>query len=265
MRTGSDESTSPDQDAGHLRRAFLVSAGFAGLLWLVRIADSLFELGLSRFALYPGEWIGLRGVLFAPLLHGGFAHLIANTAPIVALGTALLYGYPRAARVVIPVVWLGSGIAVWLFARPAFHLGASGLTFGMLFFVFTVGVLRWDRKAIAISLAVFLLYGGMIWGVLPTDPRISFEYHLSGSVLGVLLAFLLKDLDPRPPEKTYSWEGEDAEDDDWPFEIPPAGDPSERPRSRHIRVPCFRPTSICSSIRTARSGKQWAEWPATHG
>jgi len=208
---------SPDQDARRLRRAFLAVVGFAVLLWTIRIAESLFGLGLSDYALYPGDIFGLRGVLFAPLLHGGFAHLIANTSPILVLGIALIYGYPKAARIVVPLVWLGSGLAVWLFARPAFHLGASGLTFGMLFFVFTVGILRWDRRAIALSLGVFLLYGGMIWGVLPSDPRISFEYHLSGAAFGVLSAFLFKNLDPPPAEKTYSWEGEDEEDDDWPF------------------------------------------------
>jgi len=206
----------PDSDARRLRRAFLIAAAFAALLWGITLTEVIFGIDLSAYALYPRELVGLRGILLAPLLHGGFAHLIANTAPILVLGTALIYGYPRSARIVIPVLWLGSGLAVWVLARPAFHLGASGLTFGMMFFVFTIGALRWDRRAIALSLAVFLLYGGMVWGILPTDPRISFEYHLAGAILGVVLAFLLKDLDPRPPEKTYSWEREE-DDGDWPF------------------------------------------------
>jgi membrane associated rhomboid family serine protease len=208
---------SPEEDARRLRRAFFLAAAFAALLWAVKLFEVLTGLDLSGNALYPGEPAGLRGILLAPLLHSGFAHLIANTAPILVLGTALIYGYPKSARIVIPAVWIGSGIAVWLFARPAFHLGASGLTFGMMFFVFTIGALRWDRRAIALSLAVFLLYGGMIWGILPTDPRISFEYHLAGAVLGVALAFSLRGLDPPPPEKTYSWEGQDEDEEDWPF------------------------------------------------
>jgi membrane associated rhomboid family serine protease len=158
----------------------------------------------------------LGGVLLAPLLHGSLTHLLANTPPILVLGTVLLYGYPRASPIVLPVVYLGSGLGVWLFARPGWHLGASGLTFGVLFFVFTVGVLRWDRRSIALALVVFLLYGGMIWGILPTAPGISFESHLFGALLGVILAFALRRLDPPAPEKTYSWEAEDG--DDWPLD-----------------------------------------------
>lgn len=232
----------PDSDAHRLRRAFLIAAAFAALLWAVTLTGVIFGIDLSAYALHPRELVGLRGIFLAPLLHGGFAHLIANTAPILVLGTALIYGYPRSARIVIPVLWLGSGLAVWVLARPAFHLGASGLTFGMMFFVFTIGALRWDRRAIALSLAVFLLYGGMLWGILPTDPRISFEYHLAGAILGVVLAFLLKDFDPRPPEKTYSWEGEE-DDGDWPFGDPreggPEGDaPTKKPGEGRALLSC---------------------------
>ncbi len=208
MTTDPPTPEDPDTDARRLRRAFLVALTFTFILWAIRIVETLAGLDLAPHSLYPREASGLRGILLAPLLHGGFAHLIANTGPILALGTALIYGYPRAARLVIPVVWLGSGLAVWLFARPSFHLGASGLAFGMLFFIFTIGALRWDRRAIAISLAVFLLYGGMIGGILPTTPNISFEYHLAGAVLGVILALMYRNLDPAPKEKTYDWEGE---------------------------------------------------------
>ncbi|MCP4288012.1 MAG: rhomboid family intramembrane serine protease, partial [Gammaproteobacteria bacterium] len=157
----------------------------------------------------------------APFIHASFAHLFANTAPIVVLGTMLLYGYPRAAKVLLPVVYLGGGSAVWLFAREAYHIGASGLAFGMLFFVLVIGVLRWDRRAIALSLVVFFLYGGMVWGILPQSQEISFESHLAGAVIGTVLAFLLRRRDPEPARKQYSWEREDAQDDDydWPDEL----------------------------------------------
>lgn len=188
------------------------------MLWAIKLTELVLGLNLVSYAVFPGRWDALGGILLAPLLHGSVPHLIANTAPILVLGTVLLYGYPKAARIVLPVVYLGSGVAVWLFGRPAFHLGASGLTFGLMFFLFTMGVLRWERRAIALALVVFLLYGGMIWGIFPTAPDISFEYHLAGAVLGVLLAVLLRHLDPAPPEKRYSWEGEGADQDDWPFE-----------------------------------------------
>jgi membrane associated rhomboid family serine protease len=218
-----------EADARRLRRAFLLALGFAGFLWLIQIVSLAFGLDFTGYAVFPGRVQALSGILFAPLLHGSVSHLLANTSAVLVLGTALLYGYPKAARIALPVIWLGAGLAVWLLARPAYHLGASGLTFGALFFVFTLGVLRWDRRAIALALVVFLLYGGMIWGVLPGDPGVSFEYHLAGAALGVLLALLLKDADPPPPARVYSWERGD-EEDDWPFpEIP--GDP-EPPRER---------------------------------
>ena len=201
--------TDADEDSRRLRRSFLIAVCFTAALWAIKLAELALGLDLSRYSIYPGDPATLTGILFAPLLHGSLRHLFANTAPMLVLGTALLYGYPKAARVALPIIYLGSGLAVWLFARPSWHLGASGLAFGLLFFLFTMGVVRWERRAIALALAVFLLYGGMIWGLLPTDPRISFEYHLAGAALGLLLAVLLRRLDPPAPEKTYGWEQEE--------------------------------------------------------
>jgi membrane associated rhomboid family serine protease len=191
----------------------ILAATFAAVLWLSKLVEAAFGLDLVHYGVYPRKLDGLVGILWAPLIHGSFLHLIANTVPIVVLGTALLYGYPKAARIVVPVVYLGSGAGVWLFARDAYHIGASGLSFGMMFFVFTAGVLRRDRRALGISLAVFFLYGGMLAGLFPGAPGISFEGHISGAVCGIALAILLRRLDPPPPEKKYSWELEADEAD----------------------------------------------------
>lgn len=161
------------------------------------------------YGIHPGQLSGLTGILLAPLIHGSFSHLFANTAPLLILGTALLYGYPKSARIVIPIVYLGTGLAVWLFARPVYHAGASSLTFGFMFFIFIIGVLRWDRKAIALSMIVFFLYGSMIWGIFPGAPGISYESHLFGGLIGLVLAVFLKNNDPYPPKKKYSWEEEE--------------------------------------------------------
>ncbi len=211
----------PTSDARRLRIAFAITLSFALLLWVVKLAEHLGGIDFIQYGIYPRRADGLAGVLFSPFIHSSFAHLFANTAPILVIGTMLLYGYPRAAKVLLPVVYLGSGVAVWLFAREAYHIGASGLAFGMLFFVLTVGVLRWDRRAIALSLVVFFLYGGMIWGVLPVAREVSFESHLSGALIGFVLAFLLRHRDPEPPRKQYSWEREEAEADDydWPGQL----------------------------------------------
>ena len=207
-------------DKRRLGIAFAIALSFVLLLWMVKLGEYFGGFDFTRFGIYPRRAGGLAGVLFAPFIHSSFAHLFANTAPIIVIGTMLLYGYPRAAKVVLPVVYLGGGVAVWVFAREAYHIGASGLAFGMLFFVFTVGALRWERRTIALSLVVFFLYGGMIWGVLPESREVSFESHLSGALIGIALAFALKHRDPMPPRKQYSWEGEEeeeeADDYDWP-------------------------------------------------
>ncbi len=208
-------------DTRRLRVAFGTAVSFALLLWVVKLAEYLGGFNFTLFGVYPRLPAGITGILLAPFIHASFAHLFANTAPIVVLGTMLLYGYPRAAKVLLPVVYLGGGSAVWLFAREAYHIGASGLAFGMLFFVLVIGVLRWDRRAIALSLVVFFLYGGMVWGILPQSQEISFESHLAGALIGTVLAFLLRRRDPEPVRKQYSWEREDAQDDDydWPDEL----------------------------------------------
>ncbi len=206
----------PDADARRFRQAVRIAVGFTLALWVIKATESLLGLDLGVYGNYPGSDRAFAGILAGPLIHGSWSHLISNTAPLIVLGTALLFGYPRSARLVIPAIYFGSGLAVWLFARPSYHIGASGLTFGMMFFVFTIGTLRWDRRAIALALIVFLLYGGMIWGVFPTDPGISYESHLAGALIGIALAFVCRHRDPAPPEKRYSWEDEEPDDDEPP-------------------------------------------------
>jgi membrane associated rhomboid family serine protease len=196
---------------------------FAALLWIIKIVEMMFHLELVRYGIFPLQASGLLGILMGPLIHGSWSHLFANTLPIIILGTALLYGYPRSAKLVLSAVWLGTGLGVWLFARESYHIGASGLTFGVMFFLFVIGILRWDKRAIALSMIVFFLYGSMIWGIFPLKPGISFESHFFGAVIGVVLAIVLRNRDPAPPEKKYSWEDETVE------EIEDAGDQTQLP------------------------------------
>ena len=202
----------PREDSRHMKRCFTAVASFTAVLWLIKIIEMMVGANFAIYGVYPGQPGGLTGIIWSPLIHTSFSHLLANTAPLLLLGTALLYGYPRSAKIVIPAVYFGSGLGVWLFARDAFHVGASGLTFGFMFFVFTVGVLRWDKRATALSLVVFFLYGGMIWGIFPSKPDISFESHFFGAMIGIALAVLLRNYDPYPPEKQYSWEQDEGID-----------------------------------------------------
>ena len=202
----------PKKDSFHQKRSFTIAAAFTIALWLIKIVEVSIGVRLYRYGILPGQLSGLLGVFWAPLIHSSFSHLFANTAPLLILGTALLYGYPKSAKIVIPAIYIGTGLGVWLLARQSYHIGASGLTFGFMFFVFTIGAIRWDRRAIALSLVVFLLYGGMIWGIFPNKPGISYESHFFGAIIGIILAILLRNHDPNLPEKEYNWE-EDEEDD----------------------------------------------------
>lgn len=192
-----------------------LSLVFVGVLWAVFIIDAAFGLRLGRFGLRPGSLAGLVGVFTAPLLHASFQHILSNTLPMFISMTATLYLYPNSALRVIPAVWLGSGLLAWFIGRPSLHLGASGLIYGLLAYVFVGGVLRRDLRSISVSLMVAFLYGSMIWGVLPTRPNMSWEMHLTGAVMGVLMAFVYTKWD-RVPLVRYDWEDDDTVPDWFP-------------------------------------------------
>jgi membrane associated rhomboid family serine protease len=201
----------PLADSSRFRRAVVAVTLFILVLWLIELADSVLSLRLYRLGIYPRETGGLWGILSAPLIHGSWGHLISNSMALVVLGVVTLYGYPRAASRVLLFVYLGSGLGVWLFARHSTHIGASGLTHGLMFFVFVSGILRRDRLSIALSMIVFFLYGGMVWSIFPQKPEISYESHFFGALAGLLAAFLFRHCDPLPPVKTYEWEREGAD------------------------------------------------------
>jgi len=176
------------------------------LLWLIKGVELAFEIRFNVYGVEPRELSGLLGIVFAPMIHGSFEHLLSNTLALFILTTALFYEYPKSAKATFLIIYLGSGLGVWLFARDAYHFGASGLTHGLMFFLFLIGVIRRDKPAMALAMIVFFLYGSMVWGVLPTKEEISFETHLFGALMGVICAIAFRNKDPKPPEKKYSWE-----------------------------------------------------------
>jgi membrane associated rhomboid family serine protease len=184
-------------------------------LWFIQFANVYLDLELGRFGLRPRDADGLLGILTAPFLHGGFAHLFSNTMPLLVGITAMLYLYPNSSLRALPMIWLGGGLLAWFIGRPSIHIGASGLVYGMLAFVFLSGVFRQDFRSIAVSFFVFFLYGSMVWGVLPIRPRMSWEMHLAGAVVGVLMAVLYRHWD-RVPVKHYEWEEDDSVPDWFP-------------------------------------------------
>jgi len=202
--------TGSERARANFRLAFKIAVGFVALIWLIDMVNWALDLELRRFGVRPRQFAGLPGILLAPLLHGGPYHLLANSLPLLVLGTGILYLYPNSALKVLPGVYLGPGIAVWLLAAGGNHIGSSGLIYGLAGYIFVAGVIRLDRRAIAASLLVSFLYGSMVWGVLPIQPGVSWETHLAGGLIGVALAVALRRLDI-PPRKRYSWEGEEGE------------------------------------------------------
>ena len=206
----------PEPNAHSVRRdrvragyALLGAAGLVLGIWLAWLGAWLLGWNVDDLGVRPRDAHGLIGILAAPFAHASFEHLMSNTLPLGLLASMALYAYPRATRYALPLIWLVSGAGVWLWARPSVHVGISGVVYGLAFFLFFIGLLRRDRLGTAISLLTFFLYGGMVLTVLPRDPDVSFEYHLFGALAGVAAAFWLRNRDPAPPRKRYSWEDEE--------------------------------------------------------
>lgn len=195
--------------------ALRISLGFLAALWIIFIVDAVLGLRLGRFGLQPGSLSGLVGLFTAPLLHGSAGHLFSNSLPLLISLTAVLFLYPNSALRAIPIIWLGSGVFAWLIGRPSFHYGASGLVYGLLAYAFVSGVIRRDMRSVAVSLMVWFLYGTMIWGVLPIRPHMSWELHLGGAIMGVVMAFVFRNWD-RPPLVRYDWEDDETVPDWYP-------------------------------------------------
>lgn len=193
------------------KHSFLLPTLFIALLWLIAIIDHLLDVNLNVLGVYPRTAKGLVGIITMPLVHSGFKHLFANTIPLLVMAAALIYFYRSLSYKVFFLIWIISGVCVWVGGRASYHIGASGIVYGLAAFLFISGIIRRYPRLAAISLVVVFLYGGMIWGVLPIWPAISWEGHLFGGLAGVACAILFRHEGPKRP--IYSWEidDEDAE------------------------------------------------------
>lgn len=178
---------------GNVSISIIVPGRMVFLMWLIFFIEMNMGISLSIFGILPREPIGLLGVLFAPLIHGSVVHLVSNTIPLLFLGTTLYYFYGKLAQKVFLYCYFFTGILVWLFARTSFHIGASGLIYGIASFLFFSGIVRTEFRSLLISIVVVLAYGGMVWGILPTIPGISWESHLFGGLVGAVTAFSFRN------------------------------------------------------------------------
>lgn len=204
----------------HDKNRFAESIWVAALpvlyLWIVKLIEVKFSLNLSGYGIYPRKFASLPGILATPFIHADFMHLISNSFPLLILGASIRYFYKEVFYRVVLIVYILSGTGVWLFARDAWHIGASGVVYGLAGFLFFSGFFRKAPRLIGLSLLVIFLYGGMIWGIFPIYRDISWEAHLAGAASGLLCAFLFRHIGPQ--RTVYEWEEEEENQSDSPFD-----------------------------------------------
>jgi membrane associated rhomboid family serine protease len=210
------ESLGDKKDEGaFFRKRILLSMVIPGIfifaMWTVKIVEVLFNLDLSRFGILPLTVSGLPGIVFSPFIHSGFGHLFNNSLPLFFLGTALFYFYSEIAVRVALWTYFLTGLFVWIAGREAWHIGASGLVYGLASFLFFSGIIRKYFRLVALSLLIVFLYGSMVWGLFPgVYINVSWESHMLGFISGIILAVWYRNEGPQEP--VYEWMDEEEEE-----------------------------------------------------
>lgn len=195
-------------------RAFYFPVLLIVILWLIKGMELLSGISFSNYGIFPLKIEGLPGIVLAPLIHADLNHLFSNSFSLLILTAAIFYFYKPIAFKIIILVWVVTGLCVWLGGRKAYHIGASGLVYGFASFLFFSGILRKNINLLAISLLVIFLYGGLIWGIFPIFPEMSWESHFFGGITGLVFAFVYAKEGPQKEEKHW---GEEIDDDQFPY------------------------------------------------
>ena len=214
-------TTNINNEGAFFRKKMLLSMFIPGVfvfvMWLVKIIEILFNLDLSNLGIYPLTVKGLKGIIFSPFIHSDFNHLFSNSLPLFFLGTALFYFYNEIAIKVSLWSYFLTGFFVWLAGRDAWHIGASGLIYGLASFLFFSGIIRKYFRLVALSLLIVFLYGSMVWGIFPDIYRnVSWESHMLGFISGIILAVRYRKEGPQEP--VYEWLDEESPSAETPEE-----------------------------------------------
>ncbi len=193
--------------------SMIIPGIFVFIMWMVKIVEVLFNIDFSQYGIYPLTIRGLEGIIFSPFIHASFGHLFSNTLPLFFLSVALFYFYSEVALKVFIWTYLLTGVLVWVAGREAWHIGASGLVYGLASFLFFSGIIRRYFRLIALSLLIVFLYGSMIWGLFPgIYKNVSWESHMLGFFSGIILAVAYRKQGPQKP--VYEWLDEDEWEND---------------------------------------------------
>jgi len=186
--------------------ALLIAVGFVAVLWFLEVVDQTSPRQLDAEGIRPRSSDGLSGILLAPLLHGGYDHLAANSVPTLVFLFLVLLGDLARGLVATLIIWMTAGVGTWIIAPPmTVHVGASGLIFGWLTYLLLRGFFARRLWQIALGVVLFVIYGGLLWGVLPGQPGISWQGHLFGAIGGVIAARVLGVRDRRPSAAQARW------------------------------------------------------------
>ena len=211
-------STSVNDRLEHIkfRYAVYIVISFVLLLWTVKAIELATEISFSHLGVFPRTLKGTIGIFTGPLIHGDIFHLISNTLPIIMLGVLLFYFYHRIAIEIFIWIYIVTGFWTWLLARDAYHIGASGVIYGMASFLFFSGIIRKNKKLMTVSGIIIVLYGGLIHGVFPhlVEANVSWEGHLTGGLAGILLAIFFRKTRINLDEENNGRENDDSEEDD---------------------------------------------------
>ena len=165
------------------------------IMWMVHITKIAMDIDITHYGVYPRTMSGAKGIFFSPFIHGDFGHLISNTVPMFVLGLIVFTFYRKVAISSFLLIYMFTGFSVWLFSSSmAYHIGASGVVYGLLSFVFWSGIFRQNIRAIVLALVVLTLYSGFFFGVLPDQEGVSWESHLFGAIVGIIVSFIFKSV-----------------------------------------------------------------------
>jgi membrane associated rhomboid family serine protease len=188
--------------------SMIIPGTFIFFMWMVKIIEVLFNLDFSDFGIFPLAARGLPGIILSPFIHADFNHLFNNSLPLFFLSVALFYFYSEVALKVFIWTYFLTGVLVWIAGREAWHIGASGLVYGLASFLFFSGIIRRYFRLIALSLLIVFLYGSMVWGIFPgIYKNVSWESHMLGFFSGVVLSVWYRKEGPQKPE--YEWMDEE--------------------------------------------------------
>lgn len=196
------------------RYSLFVPVLFLIIIWLIKFIELMLNINLTNLGMHPRNIDGLIGILTSPLIHANFGHLIGNSTSFLILATALFFFYRKMAIRIFILNYLMAGILLWLGGREVWHIGASGVVYGLAAFLLFSGLLRKDVRLLTISLIVIFLYGSFFWGLFPTQERISWDGHLMGAVSGTILSLIFYK--HGPPRQKFEWEDELDDDSDEP-------------------------------------------------